>query len=398
MEECSVLLKCKALCKNTMKALFIGSYPNPVEPFRSIFFRELIYEMAKQGIECTVISCVSITSYRCQIYKIPQYSVEILETGEKIEVYRPYIISYSAKNVGKWNTIHLTQKSIEHAVLKLLKQINKKFDFVYGHFFLGGGLTAAKVSQKYNIPAYIAYGECNFETEVSNKYGMITVSEMRGVKGIIAVSSCNKKDIENRAFSKGIPVLLSINSINNDVFYKKDKKKCREILGMPPNDFIVGFVGYFIERKGPERVMDACSNLSGVKLAFAGKGNNKPNGDNVVFCKSLAHDQVADFLNAVDVFVLPTKNEGCCNAVVEAMACGKAIISSDLPFNYDVLNPSNAILIDPMDINAIRKAIIRLRDNSMVRESLATKALEDASKFTIKHRVEKIIQFVNETK
>lgn len=377
-----------------MKALFIGSYPNPVEPFRSVFFRELIYEMAKQGIECTVISCVSITAYRSKIFQIPEYSVETLENGVKIEVYRPHIITYSAKKIGKWNTMSLTQKSIESKVLKLVKKINKTFDFVYGHFFLGGGLTAAKVGQKFKIPAYIAYGECNFETEVSNKY-IIKKEEMKGVRGIVAVSSYNKKDIEKREFSKDIPVLLSNNSINEKVFHIKDKEKCREELGLSKNDFIVGFVGYFIERKGPERVLEACSSLEKVKLAFVGKGENRPEGENVIFCKSLSHEKIVDFLNAIDVFVLPTKNEGCCNAVIEAMACGKAIISSDLPFNHDILNNNNnAILINPMDINAIRQAVIKLRDNKELRKKIGIQALKDSSRLTISYRANNILEFI----
>lgn len=376
-----------------MKALFIGSYPNPVEPFRSVFFRELIYEMAKQGIECTVISCVSITAYRSKIFQIPEYSVETLENGVKIEVYRPHIITYSAKKIGKWNTMSLTQKSIESKVLKLVKKINKTFDFVYGHFFLGGGLTAAKVGQKFKIPAYIAYGECNFETEVSNKY-IIKKEEMKGVRGIVAVSSYNKKDIEKREFSKDIPVLLSNNSINEKVFHIKDKEKCREELGLSKNDFIVGFVGYFIERKGPERVLEACSSLEKVKLAFVEKGENRPEGENVIFCKSLSHEKIVDFLNAIDVFVLPTKNEGCCNAVIEAMACGKAIISSDLPFNHDILNNNNAILINPMDINAIRQAVIKLRDNKELRKKIGIQALKDSSRLTISYRANNILEFI----
>lgn len=376
-----------------MKALFIGSYPNPVEPFRSVFFRELIYEMANQGIECTVISCVSITAYKNKILQIPKYSVEVLENGRKIEVYRPHIMTYSAKKIGKWNTMFLTQKSIENTVLKLVGKINKSFDFVYGHFFLGGGLTAAKVGKKFKIPAYIAYGECNFETEIGNKY-TIKTSEMEGVKGIIAVSSYNKNDIENRTFSKNIPVLLSINSINKRIFHIKSKEECREKLGMPKDDFIVGFVGYFIERKGPERVLEACYDLENVKLAFAGKGENKPKGKNVIFCKALSHDEIAVFLNAIDIFVLPTKNEGCCNAVIEAMACGKAIISSDLPFNYDILNNKNSILINPTDINAIRQAIIELKNNKEKRENIIQQVKKDVEKLTIEYRVNKIIEFI----
>lgn len=185
-------------------------------------------------------------------------------------------------------------------------------------------MTAAKVGRKYGIPAYIAYGECSFETEVSNKYGNISPEEMRGVHGIIAVSSANLQDLQKREFAEGIPALLSLNAVDKCVFMPRDKELCRRKFNLPADDFIVGFVGYFIERKGHNRVLEACKDLDGVKLAFAGRGENKPIGENVIFCESVEHDDVAVFLNALDIFVLPTLHEGCCNAVVEALVCGKS--------------------------------------------------------------------------
>ena len=380
-----------------MKALFIGSYPNSVEPYKSVFFRELIYQMADQGVDCTVISCVSVTSYKAKVRSVPVYQEEKTSAGNTVRVYRPNIVSFSAKKIGNWNTVHATQKSVELAVMKLLKRLNEKFDFVYGHFFLCAGLIAAKVAQKYKVPAYIAYGECSFETEVENKYGQVQRKELDGVKGIIAVSSANKNDITSRDFAKDIPVCLSLNAVDPTVFRKKSKQECRAKLGLPANEFIVGFVGYFIERKGSNRVLEACKDIPEIKLAFAGRGGEKPHGDNVVFCRALAHEDVADFLNAVDVFCLPTRHEGCCNAVVEAMACGKAIVSSDLEFNHDVLNSENSILVDPNSIEQIRDSIIKLYESKELRHRLEEQALADSQKLLLPQRAKTILDFINTT-
>lgn len=380
-----------------MRALFIGSYPNDVEPYRSVFFRQLIHGFADMGVECHVISCVSYTLYRGRSGDIPKFRTETTEGGAQVKVYYPHIITYSAKKIGSWNTIHLTQAAIEHAVIKQVKKLDLHFDFVYGHFFIGGGLTAAKVGRKFGIPAYIAYGECNFDTEVRNKIGDITKEHMEGVKGIISVSGANCAELKKRGFADDIPVLLSVNSVNTHVFHPKDKSECRRKLGLPQDDFIVGFVGYFIERKGPGRLLDACRNIEGVKLAFAGRGANEPSGDNVVFCRSLLHEEVADFLGAVDVFALPTLNEGCCNAVVEAMACGKAIISSDLPFNHDVLNCNNAVLVDPLNIVEIENAVRGLYSDPDLRQRLASAALNDAEGLTIPKRAKNILDFIEKT-
>lgn len=380
-----------------MRALFIGSYPNSADPHRSVFFRELIYQFARLGVECTVISPLSVTKYRRRALQIPTSDCERLDGGETVCVYRPRMISYSAKKIGRWNTIHLTQRSIDRAVLRKVKTLDTKFDFVYGHFFLGGGLTAAWLGRMLGIPAYIAYGECSFDTEVRNKYGDISPREMEGVHGIISVSSANSADLHSRGFADGIPVCLALNAVDTKIFHVRDREACREKFGFSKDDFIVGFVGGFIERKGPVRIMEACRDLEGVKLAFAGKGEQKPSGEQVVFCDSLKHEDIADFLNAVDVFALPTLHEGCCNAVVEAMSCGKAIVSSDLPFNHDILNPQNAILVDPRDVGQIREAIRKLRDDAALRSRLAKQALKDAEKLTIDQRARNILDFIRRT-
>ena len=252
--------------KKQLRILFVGSYPNVIEPYMSVFFKALIYEMADIGVECHVISPVSITKYRNRVFNIPEKTDEYTKKGSKITVYYPKIISYSAKKIGKWNTMYLTQKSAEKSVLKTVRKLGISFDCVYGHFFLGGGLTAACVARTFHIPAFIAYGECDFQTEVSSKY-TIHPKDMKGVHGIIAVSSKNQKDLATHDFAIGIPTLLSINSIDQNSFYVKDKQECRKMLGIPQNDFVVGFVGYFIERKGSSRLLEACGDLSGVSLA-----------------------------------------------------------------------------------------------------------------------------------
>lgn len=71
------------------------------------------------------------------------------------------------------------------------------------------------------------------------------------------------------------------------------------------------------------------------------------------------------------MFCLPTLNEGCSNAIVEAIACGLPIISSNLPFNDDILDSSNALLVNPESVDDIASAIKQLMDNSDLRQKLA---------------------------
>ena len=92
--------------------------------------------------------------------------------------------------------------------------------------------------------------------------------------------------------------------------------------------------------------------------------------------------------------MLPTLAEGCCNAIVEAMSCGLPIISSNLSFNWDVLDDNNSIMVDPNDVNAIAKAIEQLRDDKELRSRMAASSLEKAKSLTIDQRARGIIDFL----
>ena len=375
--------------------LFVGMYPDNVNTYRNVFFRNLIYAIADTGVKCTVISPVPVTKYRFKTNKIPHHKRDISPRGSGIEVFYPRYLSFSSKKIGKWNTGQLSQREFDRAVLQQISKLSDKFDATYGHFFLGGGLAAIKVGRKLGIPSFVAYGECNYETEVVNLFRELKDTDILGLNGIIAVSSNNASVLHANKIFRDIPIIVAPNAVDTSLFYVQDKKECREQFCLPQDKFIVGFVGGFVERKGDKRLLDAVNKLDEVYVAFAGKGEPKPVGDKVLFCEALEHDDIPRFLNAVDVFCLPTQNEGSCNAIVEAAFCGLPVISSDLPFNNDLLTNTNSIRINPNSVKDIREAILTLYKNPILRKQLSENIREDAKQFTIEQRCDNILEFIS---
>lgn len=246
-----------------------------------------------------------------------------------------------------------------------------------------------------DIPSFVAYGECDYESQIRVLYRDLKQKDVDGLRGVVSVSTKNTDELNATGLFKDIPITTCVNAVDLTSFKKKDKKECRKRFGLPEDKFIVGFVGYFIKRKGPERVIEACERIDGAYVALAGRGENKPQGERVLFAEALPHEDICDFLNAVDVFVLPTLSEGCCNSVLEAMASGTPVISSDLPFNWDVLNKTNSILVDPMNIDDIEKAIRVLKNNKEKRDYLSENCLSTAKELSIDRRAERIIEFIN---
>ncbi|MEN8173739.1 MAG: glycosyltransferase, partial [Chloroflexota bacterium] len=76
----------------------------------------------------------------------------------------------------------------------------------------------------------------------------------------------------------------------------------------------------------------------------------------------------------------------------EYLACGRAIISSDLPVLREVLNASNALLLPANDIDAWINALLDLQENPDRREKLAQQAHFDAQQYSWQSRAEKIME------
>lgn len=378
-----------------MNILFVGMYPDEYSPYRNVFFQNLIYAMADAGVKCTVISPVPITKYKKNIKIVKRHRIDTTSNGFIVNVYHPRYISLSSKHFGPFNTGVLSEKLFQKCAIREAKRLYGKYDAVYGHFFLSGGLAAIKIGRIFNIPTFIANGECSYETEVINLYRELKKEEICGLSGIIAVSTNNKNILNSKKIFENIPMIVAPNSVNMSMFYKRDKINCREQLGLPKEMFIVGFIGGFIERKGDKRLLDAINDTNDIYGAFAGKGDNPPSGEKVVFCEAIKHEQIPIFLNAIDVFCLPTQNEGSCNAIIEAASCGIPVISSDLPFNDDLLTDENSLRINPNEIIEIRNAILAVKHDEILRHTLGQKIFDSSRKFSIIERQKRIEMFIS---
>jgi len=145
-----------------------------------------------------------------------------------------------------------------------------------------------------------------------------------------------------------------------------------------------GFAARMEELKGPMVLMESfavaykqCENIC---LNIAGDGSQR----HKIAARAKALDvasryryhgvythpeQCRSFMESLDVFVMPSFSEGTPNSIVEAMACGKPIIASDVGGIPDMIGEESGILVPPGDKRALTEAILRLaRDEGLRRQ------------------------------
>lgn len=248
---------------------------------------------------------------------------------------------------------------------------------------------------KKKIPSVVVSGESRIDVQEKYPQSIISTAK-KGIDGVIFVSSKNKNESIDLGLLDSETMLNDIipNGYNPKDFYCIDKNEARQKIGIQTGDSIAIFVGTFGHRKGSDRVIAAAKQVSGLKLILIGDGTPPQEDENIVFKGRLPHEQLVYYLNAADFFVLPTLAEGCCNAIIEALACGLPVISSDLSFNYDVLDETCSLMIDPLSINQLANSMREMATNTEMRKKMSNAALEKARKLTIDKRVQRIQVFL----
>lgn len=246
-----------------------------------------------------------------------------------------------------------------------------RFDFAhifYAWTFEGG--SRLWLCHKAGVPCVLSIHNAFPTGELVPWYARFTDESFASVRGLYAVSqsaldhfiSTYGKYVREGTVVRAIPNFVDVSRFNPSPAIRL---QTRFELGIPADAKVIGSVGRIDVQKQPFHVLETFDRLwvarQDIYLLFCGQGPlkdkveaeaaRKPWADRVRFL-GFRSDAERVF-PALDVHLLLSKQEGFGISTVEAMACGVAVVATDVPGSRDILKGTQAGRLVPFgDVEA----------------------------------------------
>lgn len=339
-------------------------YPNNKEPKHGIFVRNRLLQLTRDfpDVQATVIAPVPWFPLNLKFGPFAEYAkyvgVESEEVRDGIEVLHPrYLV---LPKVGMYITPFFLALAMRSAYRKLERR-GRSYDLIDGHYFFPDGVAIAKLAKKYKLPFTVtARGtDVNLIPQYPKARAMITQVANKASAAITVCKALKDSLIEFADVSQKTTVLR--NGVDLDFFCLSSPERQNQIKQqewkIPQSKKLILSVGHLIERKGHGLVIESLLNLPDCVLLIAGDGPDlaalqarvKRFGlcDRVTFLGALDQTKLKNLYQAADALVLASSREGWANVLLESMACGTAVVATNLWGTPEVVAaPEAGVLVD----------------------------------------------------
>lgn len=180
--------------------------------------------------------------------------------------------------------------------------------------------------------------------------------------------------------SPGLSIDVIYNGVDTEQFCPLEKK-------VPEDKIKLISTGRLIDRKGYRYLIEALKDNNQVELTLIGDGNLAEelkklaikNNVHVNFTGMVKHEDLPQHLQAADIFVLPSLNEGMSNSVLEAMACGLPVIVTDTGGSKELVR-DNGYIVKKTDSTALQRVINNLLNDEKALNDMAINSRVRAKK------------------
>ena len=233
---------------------------------------------------------------------------------------------------------------------------------------------------------------------------LLAALNLRAADAMICSSSEAVTVLRRQGYRRGAEVMPLV-GVDRRYFLPKPAGDLRQRLGL--DGFVVGYVGRLVPEKGVDVLLRAIQQLPAAgRLLIVGDGSEK--GALVTLAESLGiaarchfhdgvpYEQVADYMNAMDVLVLPSRTtpnwkEQFGRVLVEAMACRVPVVGSNSGAIPEVIDCPECIFPEG-DPGALKTILQRLLEDPAQRLALADRGYRHVlSDYTTERLAERLL-------
>jgi glycosyltransferase involved in cell wall biosynthesis len=196
---------------------------------------------------------------------------------------------------------------------------------------------------------------------------------------VVALNRWMANTVKQSPLLGKFPVAIVPNGIDTSVFVPHDKRKARDLLGLPQDRLIVLFAADAVSnrRKGFALLTQALNGLREAgDIFFVSIGRGAPTIETTVPHLHLGHvdddRRLSLIYSATDVYVIPSLQDNQPNTALEATACGTPVVGFNVGGITDMVRPGiTGLLVPPEDVISLRAAIVELLRSSEKRAAMA---------------------------
>ncbi|QTN31997.1 glycosyltransferase [Akkermansiaceae bacterium] len=349
------------------RLLFVSNlFPDSANPIRGLDNSTLLHSLGS-GWEIRVLSPRPA---------MPPWRREgALPRGEDLAFSPRYVGCPYVPKVGSWCNDRLMAMAMAPAFARLVKDFRP--EAVLCSWLYPDGCAVARLAGRHRLPLVLV-------TQGTDTHGYLRIpARRRSIVSAISRSSaviCRSGNLAHRLQEAGVAegsLKVIYNGVDTGTFRPRERDGARRELGLDPQLPVLLFVGNYLPVKNPMFLIRAHAELNRrraargmppARLVLIGDGPLRPTMQDAV---AAAHSvtnvdlrgrevprEVARWMNAADLLCLSSHNEGFPNVILEAMASGLRVVSTDVGgIGELVTHRGRGLLVGTGDLDAYAGAL-----------------------------------------
>lgn len=259
-------------------------------------------------------------------------------------------------------------RNCAHSLTPLLRE--HRPEAILGFYLYPQGYAGVLAARRLNIPAILVALGSDVRQIPDPMIGFLTRRAVRRADCILAVS----EDLRRRTIAMGVPpdrVHTVMNGRNSSLFHLRSRSAARQELQILAGVELVVFAGRLVPVKRLGDLLSAARILAttrpNLQIVCIGDGpclakltegvRRKGLTDVVRFIGAKSPPEIAKWLAACNVFCLPSQSEGTPNVILEALACGRPVVATDVGGIPSLVDSQCGILVKPEAPAALAQAL-----------------------------------------